>query len=408
MREEIEENGGIKLIYIDPPFDVGADFTIGVDIGDATLHKEPNVLEQLAYRDTWGLGQDSFLSMIYERFVLMRDLLSKDGSIYVHCDWRVVSALRMILDEIFGKENFQREIIWDISVLSGYKTLANNWIRGHDTILFYGKSKAMKFNKIKQPHTKEYLDGFNKTDSDGRKYMVAHKTKRFLEDVVKKGKSIGDVWNNIPSFQQTPTASEKLKYPTQKPEKLLERIIKASSDEGDLVCDFFVGSGTTASVCEKLNRKWICTDIGKFSIHTTRKRILSVQRKKKENSEDYRAFEILNLGKYQKQHFISDGKSIRDDNLKEIQKRKEQEFEKLILNAFGAESVQGFTTFHGKKAFRMVSIGPINQPLSRLHVEEVIKECLKIRLQKLMFLALSMRWDFSQQFKKKQKIKELI
>ena len=129
----------------------------------------------------------------------------------------------------------------------------------------------------------------------------------------------------------------------------------------------------------------VCSDIGKFSIHTTRKRILSVQREKKKK-EDYRAFEILNLGKYQTQHFISDGKSIRDENRKKIEKSKEEEFEKLILNAYGAESVQGFKTFHGKKAFRIVSIGPINQPLSRLHVEEVIKESVKNKITKIDIL----------------------
>ena len=383
MREEIEENGGIKLIYIDPPFDVGANFTMDVEVGENTLKKEPNVLEHLAYRDTWGLGQDSFLSMIYDRLVLMKDLLSHDGSIYVHCDWRVTSSLRLIMDEIFNSNNFQREIIWSTKTSSGYKTIAKNWVRSHDTVLYYSKSDKKIFHKQYASYPEEYIKRFKKKDEDGRLYRSDRGggKKQYLDEL--KGIPIRDVWDDIMSFQQAGTSSELVNYPTQKPEKLLERIIKSSSNEGDLVCDFFSGSGTTASVAEKLNRKWICSDIGKFSVHTTRKRILSIQREKKKNSEDYRAFEILNLGKYQKQHFISDGKSTRDENTKEIEKRKEKEFEKLILNAFGAESVQGFTTFHGKKAFRMVSIGPINQPLSRLHVEEVIKECLKNQITKV-------------------------
>ena len=377
MREEIEKEGGIKLIYIDPPFDVGADFSMNVDVGDNSYEKKPNILEQIAYRDTWGLGEDSFLSMIYERLILMRDLLAEDGSIYVHCDWRLSSALKQILDEIFGKQNFQREIIWDISVLSGYKTIANNWIRGHDTILFYSKSSNLIFNKLKQEHTKEYLDGFKKIDKDGRKYMVAHNKKRYLDDVEAKGKPFGDVWNDIPSFQQIPTSSERVNYPTQKSEKLLDRIIRASSNENDIVCDFFAGSGTTAVVAEKLNRKWICSDLGKFSIHTTRKRLIEVQRKLKIDEKNWRAIEILNLGKYQREHFIYDGKNIRDELKKRDKQKKENDFKNLILEAYGAIKIDGFKTLQGKKGDNLVSLGPVNQPLSRNHVEEVIAECLK-------------------------------
>jgi adenine-specific DNA-methyltransferase len=431
MRDEIEENGGIKLIYIDPPFDVGADFTMDVEIGDNTLHKEPNVLEHLAYRDTWGLGQDSFLSMIYERLSLMKDLLSSDGSIYVHCDWRVNSSLRNILDEIFGKENFSSQITFQRTL--GHH-ISEKMDKVTDTILFYNKSDNSIYNpQFKSLSIKELDKKFpfieketgrrfthekleqssNKSSKDenrtiyGKEYktnlgwrwsqatfderikanpLLIHFTekgkpryKRYSDEY--EGRKINDLWNDISLLSSN--SNEALGYPTQKPMSLLERIIKMSSNENDIVCDFFVGSGTTAAVAEKLNRKWICSDIGKFSIHTTRKRILSIQREKKKNRKDYRAFEILNLGNYQKQHFISDGKSIRDENKIILEKKKEKEFEKLILNAFGAESVQGFKTFHGKKAFRMISIGPINQPLSRLHVEEVIKECLKNKITKV-------------------------
>src|SRR3989338_6799080 len=140
LRQEIEEQGGIKLIYIDPPFDVGADFSMNIEVGEEEFTKKANVLEELAYRDTWGKGADSFISMLYERLSLMRDLLADDGSIYIHCDWRVVAYLRLILDEVFGKNNFQRELIWSFDTKSGYKSAVDNWIRSHDTILFYVKS----------------------------------------------------------------------------------------------------------------------------------------------------------------------------------------------------------------------------------------------------------------------------
>src|SRR3989344_4833439 len=148
-------------------------------------------------------------------------------------------------NKLFGKDNFQREIIWDISVLSGYKSLANNWIRAHDSILFYAKSKDFVFNKQTTEHRQEYIDRFNKIDEHGRKYFDGRGDRRYLDDVLEKGKPIGDVWGDIKSFQQIPTASERLDYPTQKTEALLERVIKASSNEGDLVADFFAGSGTT-------------------------------------------------------------------------------------------------------------------------------------------------------------------
>ena len=285
LREEIENAGGLKLIYIDPPFDVGADFSMKVEIGDDELTKKPNVLEELAYRDTWGKGADSFIAMIYERLSLMRDLLADDGSIYVHCDWRVNSFVRLVMDEIFGKENFQREIIWDITVLSGYKSLANNWIRGHESIWFYVRNQdSLVFNKQYTEHSKKYLERFNREDEDGRLYFDGRGPRRYLDEVVKKGKPVGDVWSDIMSFQQTPTSGERVDYPTQKPETLLERIVKASSNEGDLVADFFCGSGTTLAVAEKLGRKWIGTDLGKFAIHTTRKRMIGVQREMKKSA----------------------------------------------------------------------------------------------------------------------------
>jgi DNA modification methylase len=388
LREEIEKEGGIKLIYIDPPFDVGADFSMKVEIGDDELTKKPNVLEELAYRDTWGKGADSFIAMIYERLSLMKDLLANDGSIYVHCDWRVNGYMRLVLDELFGKENFQREIIWDITVLSGYKSLANNWIRGHDTILFYSKDKEnFIFNKQYTPHSEKYIRRFDKVDEHGRKYFEGRGKRRYLDEVIEKGKPVGDVWSDIMSFQQIPTANERVNYPTQKTEALLERIIRASSNEGDLIADFFCGSGTTLAVAEKLGRKWIGSDLGKFSIHTTRKRMISVQREMKKSGKNFRAFEILNLGKYERQHYIGVNPDLREEQKAKQLAKKEADFVKLIVRAYKAEAINNFKTFVAKKAGRLIAIGPINLPASRLFVEEVIKECIEKQITKVDILS---------------------
>ena len=389
LRQEIEEQGGIKLIYIDPPFDVGADFSMNIEVGEEEFTKKANVLEELAYRDTWGKGADSFISMLYERLSLMRDLLADDGSIYIHCDWRVVAYLRLILDEVFGKNNFQRELIWSFDTKSGYKSAVDNWIRSHDTILFYVKSSdSKKFNKqFEEGYDEKYLKRFKKTDEDGRLYRDdrANGAPQYLDEL--KGVAIPDVWRDIKSFQQAATSGEYLGYPTQKPESLIERIIKASSNDNDIVADLFCGSGTTLAAAEKLGRKWIGSDLGKFAIHTTRKRMIGVQRQLKKENKDYRAFEILNLGKYERQHYVGINPNLREEEKQKQIAQKEKDFISLILSAYKAEATEGFKTFHGKKGSRLVSIGPINLPASRLFVEAVINECIEKQITKVDILA---------------------
>ncbi|MCB0626233.1 MAG: site-specific DNA-methyltransferase, partial [Saprospiraceae bacterium] len=181
------------------------------------------------------------------------------------------------------------------------------------------------------------------------------------------------LWDDI--FPVNSQATERIAYPTQKPEALLERIIKASSNEGDLVADFFCGSGTTAAVAEKLGRKWIVSDLGKFAVHTTRKRLIGVQRELKAAGQNYRAFEILNLGKYERQHYIGLNPNLREEEQRQQLEAKEAAFLDLILHAYRAEKTTGFTTFHGKKAGRLVAVGPVNLPVTRLFVEEIILEC---------------------------------
>ncbi len=418
MREEIEKQGGLKLIYIDPPFDVGADFSMDIEIGGDTFTKKPNILEEIAYRDTWGKGADSFISMIYERLVLMRDLLAEDGSIYVHCDWHIGHSIKLVIDELFGVNNFKNHIAWKRSTPRG--NAHKKFPELTDFILFYTKGdnniwndqytqyrdeyvekyycyKDGKTGKIFQPTSLLGHTGVNpvyewrgiskpwrypmhrleELDAEGKLYWPERggipRLKRFLDD--QKGVPVQSLWDDIPTVNSQ--ALEDTSYATQKPEALLERIIKASSNEDDLVADFFCGSGTTAAVAEKLGRKWIVSDLGKFAIHTTRKRMIGVQRQLKADGRDYRAFEILNLGKYERQHYIGINPNLREAEQQQQLAEKEKAFLELILKAYQAEKIDGFATFHGKKAGRMVSVGPINLPVTRLFVEEVILECRK-------------------------------
>ena len=402
LREAIEKQGGLKLIYIDPPFDVGADFSMDIEIGGDTFTKKPNILEEIAYRDTWGKGADSFISMIYERLVLMRDLLAEDGSIYVHCDWRVNGYIRLVLDEIFGSNSFLNNITWKRTPFAGSsKARANKFPINQDCIFLYSRNNDhYLFNQQYVDYSDEYKERFKHKDSRGyyrktllKTYSLATESllkeeDRWIEPIKpgaypsykqylheSKGKQIEDVWVDVNAAN--PMAEERVAYPTQKPEALLERIIKASSNEGDLVADFFCGSGTTAAVAEKLGRKWIATDLGKFAIHTTRKRLIGVQRQLKVEGRDYRAFEILNLGKYERQHYIGVNPDLRDVEKQQQLEAKEAAFLELILRAYQAEKTDGFICFNGKKAGRLVAIGPVNLPVTRLFVEEIILECRK-------------------------------
>ena len=444
LRRQIEEAGGLKLIYIDPPFDVGADFSMDIEIGGETFHKEPNLLEQIAYRDTWGRGADSFISMIYERLILMRDLLAEEGSIYVHCDWRVNAFLRLVLNEVFGGNCLQNDITWR-------RTYAHNGPGKNgntcDSLVFYTKSPDRHvWNQPYAPYEGSYIKSHFKADVSGRFYQLvtldapAHgRPANYLwkgkappkgriwtltEEKMKAPQAAGRIeytsnevprriyyldempgvplqslWADIPAVNSQ--SLQDTKYPTQKPEALLERILKASSNDGDLVADFFCGSGTTAAVAEKLGRKWICTDLGKFAIHTTRKRLIQVQRDLKESGKPFRAFEVLNLGRYERQAYLGVNFSLdrhsresgnpelsevdsgssagmtREKRQRRILTQKEREFRDLILRAYRTQPLEDASVFHGKNAGRLVVVGPINLPVGRLFVEEVITECRK-------------------------------
>jgi DNA modification methylase len=409
MRDEIEKQGGIKLIYIDPPFDVGADFSMDIEIGDETFTKNPGILEEIAYRDTWGRGADSYISMIYERLSLMKDLLSDNGSIYIHCDWRVNSYLRNVLDELFGKNNFLCNTIWKRQTSSGYKG-KNIFGKNHDDIFLYSKSDNFIYNSCYIPYSNLYIkERFKHSENDGILFkdekIGTATTQKTIDKLIKGNKiyytsngnmrikiyldespgiPLDDVWTDIELINSM--SDERVNYPTQKPEKLFDRLIRASSNEGDLVADFFCGSGTTAAVAEKLGRKWIATDLGKFAIHTTRKRLLGIQRNLKNAGKPYRSFEVLNLGKYERQHFVSVNHDLREEERIRQQEAKEAAFVELILRAYKAEKVDGFNAFHGRKGNRMVVVGPVNLPVTRLFVEEIILESRKQRFTKVDIL----------------------
>ncbi|MBU1617097.1 MAG: site-specific DNA-methyltransferase [Candidatus Margulisbacteria bacterium] len=371
MRREIEKQGGLKLIYIDPPFDVGADFSMNIEIGDESFTKKPSVIEEVAYRDTWGKGTDSFIAMIYERLKLMHGLLADDGSIYVHCDWRVNSYMRLALDEVFGKDNFRNEIIWCYTGASQAKT---KFIQKHETILAFEKNTNSVFNwtEVAIPYSEETVARTGRGAGGAGLYGENDAELKHKNRLKEAGKIPEDWWADIYRIQGN--GLEKVDYPTQKPESLLERIIKASSNEGDIVADFFSGSGTTMAVAEKLGRKWIGSDLGRFAIHTSRKRLIQVQREMKQAGKDFRAFEILNLGKYEREHYVNVDVDIREKEKQQILESKEKQFIELILVAYSAQKLDSFNSFVGKKRDRLVAIGPIDAPVSAAFVDNAIKE----------------------------------
>ncbi len=392
FRKQIEAEGGLKLIYIDPPFDVGADFSMNIEIGEDSFTKKPSVIEEIAFRDTWGKGVDSFISMIYERLKLMHGLLADNGSIYVHCDHRVNSYMRLIMDEIFGKDSYRNEIVW--SYQGSWVEPKNYFPRRHNLILFYKKNNNDFFNRQYEDNSEDQVNfkrwekylvdnkifGKNYPKDDIRfktyfdKFVKDNKREPKDDDVIFeiKGAVVGSSWY---IKKVDPKSPENIDYPTQKSEALLRRIIEASSSENDLIADFFCGSGTTLAVAEKLGRKWIGTDLGRFSIHTTRKRMIGVQRELKKAGKDFRAFEILNIGKYEREKFLGVNENLREEEKRLQREQKEKQFIQLILSAYKAEPVDSFNTFVGKKRDRLVAVGQIDTPVTNDFLEKIIKEC---------------------------------
>lgn len=385
--------GKVNLIYIDPPFNVGADFSFTATIPDnpdtdedesVQFVKEPNIIEQKAYRDTWGKGLDSYMQWFYETILLLKELLTNDGSIYVHLDWHVVHYAKTIMDEVFGYDKFFSEIIWQRSTTVGSsKAIANRYPTLHDTILVYYNSPKGTFNKQYTPPTTEYKARFNQQDKRGWYYWNTLATysdetykrlekedrvrwtkgakypqyKTYLHEL--KGNVLASVWTDVNMLN--PMAQERVEYATQKPEALLERIINVSSNEGDIVLDCFGGSGTTAVVSEQLNRRWVTCDLGRFAIHITRKRLLGV--------ENLKPFIVQNLGKYERQQWM-----ISEFENPENRILQEKAYKHFIIELYHAKPLNGYTWIHGSKAGRLIHVGSVDAPVAVDDIKSTIRE----------------------------------
>ncbi|NOZ67955.1 MAG: site-specific DNA-methyltransferase [Deferribacteres bacterium] len=372
--------GKIDIIYIDPPFDVGADFTMNIPVGEGkeTIGKDQSTLEMVAYRDMWGKGTDSYLHMMYERLVLMKELLSETGTIYVHIDWRVNSYLRLMLNEVLGNENFRNEIIW---AYTGPSRKVKDFPDKHDIILRYSKTDSyfLNLDAVRVQYSESFMERRRYIEGKGGIYANRKRDERILGEY-NKGKIPEDWWPDIPAGGQI-SRNELVGFQTQKPEALLERVIKASSNEGNLVADFFCGSGTTGAVAERLGRRWIMADLGRFAIHTTRKRMIEVQRKLYEEGKPYRAFDVYNLGRYERQWWQ-----------KERLKGADEEHRKVVLGFYRAEVLQNSNSplIHGRKGSALCHVDSIDGLFTRDELRAVAGAAKEAGARELHCLA----WEF--------------
>ncbi len=415
--------GQVNLIYIDPPFDTGADFSFTARIHprqneseeeSVQFVKEPSIIEQKAYRDTWGRGLDSYVRWFSETAVLLRELLHPAGSIYVHLDWHVGHYAKCVLDEVFGAEFFKSEIIWKRT--TGHSD-SKAYGSVHDTILFYANPDARR-NEVLQDYDPEYIEGYYRyrEGTEGRRFMTGDlsgdgagpprkfgkkglinppagrhwmydqagidkalaenrifwtkngvpRLKKYLDE--SPGMPASDLWTDVQAVRSW-HKDEATGYDTQKPESLLKRIVEASSNEGGLVLDCFVGSGTTAVVAEKLGRRWIACDLGRFAIHTTRKRLLS--------TSGLKPFCVQNLGKYERQVWQTAEFQTGGESAIEQQRLREAAYRKFILDLYHATPINGHTWMHGLKSGRLVHVGAVDAPVTLADVKAIAREAWK-------------------------------
>jgi len=419
--------GKINLIYIDPPFFTGADFTIRTKLGDERIEKEPSIIEERAYKDTWSGGIASYLKYMYERLVLMRELLAENGSIYVHLDWHVGHYVKVMMDEIFGYENFVNEVVWRKT--NSPKAQTKGLGTQHDIIFIYEKNVGVcNLNSVYREPDEEYLKSFIHDEHDGKgpyqttaliaggvqrtagrkvfefrgikapwlyslenlerfwqegriyKTKSGYRLKVYLKDIA--GQIVSDLWVDKEVNPLQGQSQEALAFDTQKPEALLKRIILASSNPGDIVADFFCGSGTTLAVAEKVGRCWIGCDLSKFAIQVTRKRLLDIHNSndlQNENKKEYgnpaRPFELWNIGNYETVYW----------------QERQDEYLAFMLKLYQAASLTGFRYLHGRKGDRAVHIGPLNAPVTMEDVEKVVLECRGNNFNKADILG----WEWS-------------
>jgi adenine-specific DNA-methyltransferase len=417
--------GRVNLIYIDPPFDTGADFSFTASVPDDpdspddesfAFTKQPNIIEQKAYRDTWGRGLDSYFQWFHETVVLLHELLEETGSLYVHLDWHVSFYAKAILDEVFGPDRFVNEIVWKRQTAKGDVTQgARHMGRIHESIFLYTKTENYAWNIQYTPYDSSYVDSaYRQQDPDGRRYTLSDITapggakaskgnpyyeflgvnrfwrfsKETMERLYKEGRIVQtspgavprqkryldempgvplqDLWLDIGPVQGQ--SAETAGYVTQKPEALLERVVNLSSSEGDLVLDCFCGSGTTAVMAEKLKRRWIACDLGRFAVHTTRKRMLSIP--------GVRPFIIQNLGKYERQLWQTEQFKAHGED-PETKAAQQRDYTAFILELYHAKALNGYTWLNGVKGGRMVHVGAVDAPVSTGDVTNIATEFRK-------------------------------
>lgn len=362
--------GKIDLIYIDPPFDSKADYVKKVKIRDERVGGTPQgIFEEKQYTDIWE--RDEYLQFMYERLLIMRELLSEKGSIYLHCDWHRNSYIRLIMDEVFGEDNFINEVVWGYRIQGVGKT---TWARKHDTILFYAREKTYYFRPQQERviYEKPFIDTKvipaqigELTEKDRDAIFKSIKEKKALPDRYKKiifdtyysDVYVRDVWDHDATKPLISGSSEYVDYPTQKPEGLLERIITASSQEGDIVADFFSGSGTTLAVAQRLGRRWIGCDINIGALQTATKRLNQIiEDQQKEKIKDFKGslgFKVLNVNDY--------------DVFKN-----EIEAKEIVMEMYGVEPVKR-SYFDGILDKNFVKVMPLNRVLNKMDIRTLIK-----------------------------------
>ncbi len=337
-----EYRGEIDLIYIDPPFDSKADYVRKVKIrGEQIEGRGQGLFEEKQYTDIWE--KDEYLQFMYERLLLMKELLSEKGSIYLHCDWHKNAHLRLVMDEVFGEGNFLNEIIW------GYRTGGISkgfYARKHDDLLFYAKNAGkVLFNT--QFYKSYQLKKYN---FKGVEDLWDEKRKQWYHNSVCR-----DIWEDI--YPIGTENSERVDYPTQKPEALIERIINASTNRGGVVADFFMGSGTTQAVAQKLGRRWIGCDINIGAIQTTTKRLNQIiTDQQKEKTKDFKGslgFKVLNVNDY---------------NVF----KNEIEAKEIVMDMYGVEPVKR-TYFDGVLDRNFVKVMPLNRVLNKMDIRTLLK-----------------------------------
>ena len=390
--------GKVDLIYIDPPFATGQDFSYSTRVGETEVEKLATAVEEVAYRDTWGKGVASYLQVLYERLVVAKELLQPNGTMYVHVDHRLVTHVKFLLDEVLGADHFLNLVTWRRQIVRGMKTHARFMPHSADYLLIYGSQSGATWNELKtetfisieEAERKYQRDsrGFFRTSDPGTysdeslirlhgegrihvtkggEFVVENGRVRTTtgsigvkyyreqrgDKVVEEG-TVDNIWDDVPGMGVV--SSEYVGFPTQQPLGLLERVIEASSRPSDVVLDFFCGSGTAAVAAERLGRRWIAVDLGRFAVQTTRKRLL--------NMPGCRPFEVLNLGRYERRYWqgLTAGETV-------------WEYYKFILDLYRAQAISGFTQLHGQKESRFVHVGATDAPVTFDEVARTLEEC---------------------------------